>query len=249
MKRTRIPVKLLALTIVIMLVAAMLCGGAYLVKSKQVFPNDLFVSESDTIGVDISEYQADVDMETLRGQGISFVYVKATEGATHNDSRFQENWANAKAAGMPVGAYHFFSYDSSGADQARHFIDVVGDIDGCLVPVVDVEYYGDKEENPPAVEDVQRELASYLQALEMEYDVKPIIYTEGEIYDKYLKGAFDDYGKWIRSVYYPVIIDYRGDWLVWQYKDRGVLAGYSGGERFIDLNVLNSSVSLDDLKA
>ena len=86
-------------------------------------------------------------MNELKEQNIEFIYIKATEGSTSQDDRFAENWENAEKAGLLSGAYHFFSYDSAGKTQAENFINTVGkDIKGRMLPVVDVEYYGDKEE-------------------------------------------------------------------------------------------------------
>ena len=113
--------------------------------------------------------------------------------------------------------------------------------------MVDVEYYGDKEQNPPEKEDVARELKEYLEMIEQEYGVKPVIYTGADPYGKYLKGEFDEYKKWMSSLYTPLSWNYKGDWYLWQYLNRGELEGYSGGEQYIDLNVLNKDKNLEDL--
>ena len=220
-----------------------------LAKTKKIFINKWFVNEKQSIiGVDISSYQADVDMNELKKQNIKFIYIKASEGSSHQDEYFKENWKNAFEAGLLSGAYHFFSYDSLGLTQAENFIDAVGkDIKGRLLPVVDVEYYGDKEENPPNKEDVVRELSVYLKTLEKQYGIKPMIYTRSDIYDKYLKETFDSYPYWISSLYTPINWKYHGDWYIWQYLNRGILNGYTGGEKYIDLNVFNKNKNLDDL--
>jgi len=220
-----------------------------LAKKKVIFINEWFVSEKNsTIGVDISSYQADVSMEKLKEQHIGFVYIKATEGSTYQDEMFPVNWENARRAGLPSGAYHFFSYDSPGSTQAENFIRVVGDdIRGRLLPAVDLEYYGDKEENPPAKEDVIRELTAFLNALEARYGIKPVIYTRPDIYEKYLEDFTGEYKMWISSLYTPLRWNYKGDWYIWQYLNRGILEGYSGGEKYIDLNVLNKEKDLNDL--
>ena len=220
-----------------------------LAKAKVIFINRWFVNEKQsTIGVDLSSYQADVDMNALKAQGVAFAYIKATEGSSHQDARFPENWANAARAGLPSGAYHFFSYDSAGATQAENFINAVGpELSGRLLPVVDVEYYGDKEQNPPDKEDVIRELSVFLDALEAQYGVKPMIYTRSDLYDKYLAGSFDAYPFWISSLYTPIRWNYHGDWVLWQYLNRGVLEGYEGGETYIDLNVLSEDHTLEEL--
>lgn len=220
-----------------------------LAKQKKIYINKWFVNEKNSIiGVDVSSYQANINMDKLKEQNIKYIYIKATEGSKTQDEKFAENWINAKNAELLSGAYHFFSYDSEGKKQAENFIKTVGtDIKGRLIPAVDVEYYGDKEQNPPNKEDVLRELKVFLEIVEKQYEVKPLIYTRSDIYDKYLKGEFDEYKKWISSLYTPLSWNYRDDWYIWQYINRGVLEGYTGGEKYIDLNVLNKNKKLEDL--
>ena len=242
--------KLLKIVIIIAAVLLVIFLTVFiLAKMKIVFINEWFVDKSNnTIGVDISSYQADVDMEKLKEQDIRFVYIKASEGSKLQDDKFASNWENALKAGLPSGAYHFFSFDSPGGTQAENFITAVGDdIKGRLLPVVDVEYYGDKEKNPPEKEDVIRELTVFLNAVEDKYGVKPMIYTGAGIYEKYLSDLAPEYKFWISSLYTPLSWNYHGDWYIWQYLNRGRLEGCSGGEQYIDLNVLNKEKTLDEL--
>lgn len=229
------------------LAAALLLAFYYPVKNKKLQVNRWIVSERDVTGVDISEYQAEVDMEKLAEQGVQFIYMKATEGSGHVDSRFAQNWENAQACGIPAGAYHFFSFDSPGKMQAQNYIETVGDLQGKLIPAVDVEYYGDKKENSPDVEEVEAELRDFIEALEEEYGVKPLIYSSRDVYEKYIQRCFGDYPRWVRSIYYPVTFEAGRDWVIWQYSDTGELEGYAGGEVHIDLDVLSKDAELDDL--
>lgn len=238
-----------ALVIVVAALAVVAVVVFALAQAKVILVNDWVVDRNtSTIGVDISAYQGDVDMKQLEEQGIAFVYMKATEGSAHQDEMFKTNWANAKETSMPSGAYHFFSYDSPGSAQAENFVNTVGkDMVGRLTPAVVVDYYGDKEANPPEKEDVVRELAVCLDTIEQQYGAKPLIYTRSDIYEKYLQGTFDDYPYWISSLYTPIDWEYHGDWYLWHFLNRGELAGYSGGDRYIDLDVLNKDKDLQDL--
>ena len=240
---------IIALISLILVVAIIFSSVFVLAKMKVIYINNWFVNKNDsTIGVDVSSYQANIDMNKLKEQNIQFIYIKATEGSKAQDNTFEKNWDNAKKAGLLSGAYHFFSFDSEGKTQAENFINTVDDnMKGRLIPAVDVEYYGDKKENPPKKEDVIRELKVFVDALEKEYGVKPIIYSGAEIYDKYLKGEFDEYKKWISSFYTPLSWNYKDDWYIWQYLNKGELEGYSGGEKYIDLNILNKDKKLEDL--
>ena len=239
----------IAIITLAIILAAVFLTVFVLAKQKKVFINKWFVNEkNNTMGVDVSSYQADIDMDKLKEQNIKFIYIKATEGSTTQDERFAENWKNAKEADLLSGAYHFFSYDSEGKTQAKNFIKTVGkDLKGRLLPVVDVEYYGDKEDNPPEKADVIRELKIFLDMLEKKYGVKPVIYTRADLYDKYLKGEFDEYKKWMSSLYTPLSWNYKDDWYIWQYLNKGELEGYTGGEKYIDLNIVNTDKKLEDL--
>lgn len=219
-----------------------------LVLTKIIHINKMFVSDRDIIGVDISEFQNVVDMKKLSEQNISFVYIRATEGSTYQDARFRENWENAHKEGLSAGAYHFFSFDSSGEAQARNFIKTAGkQLKGDLLPVVDFEYYGDKEKNPPEKNRVLKELRIFLDIIEKEYGVKPMIYTMKNIYGKYLDGELEGYPMWVRNVFYPADFDGWGNWTVWQYLDTAQLDGYSGGDKYIDMDVLGKNITLEDI--
>lgn len=189
-------------------------------------------------GVDISYYQGDVDWPVL-ADDLSFVYMKATEGSSHQDIRFEENLAGALETGLAVGAYHFFSFESSGKTQAEHYIEVVGSWDGMLVPAVDVEYYSSYEGSIDA-DAIRSDLQLLLDELEAYYGCKPVIYTTMTAYRTLIRGEFTEYPLWIRNIYYQPLFG-GGKWVFWQYSDKGELEGYSGEERFIDLDAFRGN--------
>lgn len=77
-------------------------------------------------GIDVSHHQgAQPDMFLARAQGIEFAFVKSTEGANFVDPRFDENVAEARAAGMLVAAYHYVRSNASAADQVANVSRVV----------------------------------------------------------------------------------------------------------------------------
>ena len=113
--------------------------------------------------------------------------------------------------------------------------------------MVDFEYYGDKEKNRPDKEKVLRELHIFLEILEKEYGVKPMIYTLKNIYSVYLDDEVDGYPLWVRNVFYPAALDGWGDYVMWQYLDTAQLDGYSGGEKYIDMDVLADGMTLEKI--
>ena len=144
---------------------------------------------------------------------------------------------------MLLGLYHFFSFESSGEEQADNYIKVVGNIkndESLILPIIDIEYYSYYKKAKPDKEWVTKELQKMLEKLEKTYRVKPIIYTTMEFYKEYIESEFLEYDIWIRNILTKPKLENR-DWKFWQYTGRGRLEGYNGEEKFIDLNVFNGS--------
>ncbi|WP_348796808.1 GH25 family lysozyme [Lactobacillus gasseri] len=81
-------------------------------------------------GIDISEWQGHVDFNAVKASGVKFVLIRAGYGrsASQVDHYFAEHYAQAKAAGLQVGAY-WYSYAVSPADaanEARACLTVLG---------------------------------------------------------------------------------------------------------------------------
>ncbi|WP_251551692.1 glycoside hydrolase family 25 protein [Neobacillus muris] len=206
-----------------------------------MIPNAYRVKDYSVKGVDVSSYQGEIDWGQFEKQGVKFAFMKATEGSTYVDPTFEENWKSAENTKMRTGAYHFFSYDSAGKTQAQNFIQTVPLNRDSLPPVIDVEFYGDKEKNPPKRSQAEKELQTMVDMLEEHYGKRVILYTTQKAYDLYIKNGFDQCDIWIRDVLTkPSLPDKRG-WTFWQYTDRERLKGYSGEEKFIDVNVFNGS--------
>lgn len=192
-------------------------------------------------GVDVSSWQGDIDWTALAAQDLSFAFVKATEGSSFVDSCFAYNYIEAQKAGLRVGAYHFFSFDSAGETQADHFMQTVQPYDGMLPPVVDIEFYGQYEQNPPAQAQVRTQLHVLLQKLTAYYGIRPVLYATEEAYALYISGGYTEYEIWIRNVVTTPNLPDGREWTFWQYTNRGRLEGYSGAEDYIDLNVFCGS--------
>ena len=191
-------------------------------------------------GIDISHYQGEIDWETLKNNGmiekcpVRFVMIKATEGSSKIDDNFIDNFYNAREYGFIRGAYHFYSVYSPAESQANYFIKNVKLEPGDLPPVLDVEH---KPKNQTD-EEFKKSVLTWLEIVENEYGVKPIIYTYYKFKMKYLSDKiFDDYPYWIAH-YYVDKVEYKGPWKLWQHTDCGKLPGIKG---YVDFNIYNGS--------
>ena len=58
-------------------------------------------------GIDVSNAQGDINFDDVVKAGNSFVFVKATEGATFIDPKFISNYVAARKAGLLRGPFAF----------------------------------------------------------------------------------------------------------------------------------------------
>lgn len=73
-----------------------------------------------TKGVDISEFNGDISLKTVKNAGYQWVMIRCGYGqniTSQDDEYFATNVAKAEALGMPWGVYHF-SYACS-KDEAK----------------------------------------------------------------------------------------------------------------------------------
>ncbi len=214
---------------------------ALLLWNGKILINNPNYEEYPVRGVDVSAYQGEIDWSVLASQDIDFAFIKATEGSSFTDKRFDFNYTEAVKTDLRVGAYHFFSFESGGDTQAAHFINTVPKTENMLPPVIDLEFYGNFSAENAEKDKIVAELDKMIDSLYSHYGMHPIIYTAEEEYSLFIEGRYENNPIWIRGVYSkPVISDGR-KWSFWQYTNRAHLDGYNGDERFIDMNVFNGS--------
>lgn len=186
-------------------------------------------------GIDISRWQGDIDWARVRTSGVSFAFIKATEGGDHNDPLFRRYWAEAAAAGIPRGAYHYYYFCRSGAQQAAWFIANVPRGQRALPPVLDLEWTHSRTcPRRPSPDEVRREASIFMAILQQHYGQRPIIYTTVDFYrDNQLGRMNAEF--WLRSVADHPSATYPGQrWTFWQYTGTGLVPGIDGK---VDLNV------------
>jgi lysozyme len=187
-------------------------------------------------GIDVSRYQKvinwrdvkDMEVENIK---IGFAFIKATEGVDKVDARFRRNWLEAEREMIPKGAYHYFISGKSGKAQATNFIEIVKLKRGDLPPVLDIE-----ESRGIPVTDLHTDLQEWLQMVEAQFMVRPIIYTNIYFYNKFLKGSFDEYPIWIAHYLQPDKPRLDIKWAFWQHSESGHVNGI---KTTVDFNVFS----------
>lgn len=187
----------------------------------------------------MSSYQGTIDWTQVAGSGISFAFIKATEGTAITDSQFSANFTGAKAAGILRGAYHFaHPGQSSPSVQANHFLQVVqgaGTLD--LPPVLDMEDNGGLSNQALATW-----IESFATQVHQATGKLPLLYTYPYFADAYLPASLSNLPLWIANygVSQPPNTSGWTSWTFWQYSDTGSIPGISTS---VDLDVYSGTVT------
>jgi lysozyme len=180
----------------------------------------------EVVGIDVSHHQGKIDWPRVAEAGVAFSYIKATEGGSFVDPAFTGNWNEARAAGLSVGAYHFFTLCKAGSEQAANFIATVPKVDGAMPPAIDAEHMGPCP-GGDTLGDPAREIGVLLDLLAAHYGCRPIIYTTPEFARNFMDGRFPGETFWLRSIFVPPFYKREG-WEFWQYHERGFRPGING---------------------
>ena len=186
------------------------------------------------LGIDVSAHNGDIDFEKVKSDGISFVIIKATEGEDHHDSKFDTNYDNARAAGLKVGAYHFFRKNTDGLNQAKNFLEMVGWRKLDLPLVVDVEDWNNDQKTQD--DRTQKHLDALVDNLRSRGH-QVMVYTNGDGYKKYIQDGQININLWLCAFKDPDKLRHIPHQMQ-QYSHWGRVSGIIGD---VDLNVFNGS--------
>lgn len=215
-----------ALVVALLAVSAAALGFAWFAWYPHHRPS---LRAGESLGIDVSHHQGDIDWRRVAADGVAFAYIKASEGGTVADARFRENWTGSDAAGVRRGAYHFFTLCRSGAEQAEHFLRTVPRDPSALPPAVDLELAGNCASRPSRAT-VARELDTFLTAVERSSGHQTVLYV-GEDWE-------DRYPLLDRSARPAWLVSFLGrpdsSWTVWQVSWRARVDGVRGS---VDLDV------------
>jgi len=98
-----------------------------------------------------------------------------------------------------------------------------------LPPVLDVE-----KSRGVSVNEMQKEVKAWLDAVEEHYGVKPILYTNIDFYEHYFQTGFEEYPLWIAHYLQPDKPRIQNKWVFWQHSEKGRVDGIKA---FVDFNI------------
>lgn len=172
-------------------------------------------------GCDVSTFQGAIDWREY-GKGLDFAIIRAGFGRNNIDERAAENFKNARAAGVPVGAY-WFSYALNAKEASKEFdylLAVAGETD--LPLFIDYEEESLAYAGREGVEVNPREIVrAFLDRADSE-SINAGVYCNLNFYRKYFANVIEPHPLWLAhwEVKKPGT-----DCAIWQYTNNFTAPG------------------------
>lgn len=193
-------------------------------------------------GIDISEFQGEIDFEEVRRSGIEAVYIRVGAGE-YTDEYFAENYERAKAAGLKIGFYHYVTARSvdEGRRQARFFASLAAGREPDMRLAMDFEYFGSL-----SVSQINAISEAYLDELTALTRREAVIYSDlSNARNIFSRALAEKYPLWAAQ-YGADEPSTNGKWREWvgfQYTDEGRVGGIYGN---VDRNIFTEGIFLSD---
>ncbi len=188
-------------------------------------------------GIDVSVHNGNIDWERVKKAGIQFAILRAGYGklASQKDKKFEDNYAGAKAAGIPVGAY-WYSY-ATRPDEAKQEAEV------CVYILKGKQFefpiFFDQEETKTldtGKANCSAMVRAFCEVLEKNgYWVG--LYTSRSMLSTHIEDDIKKrYALWVAE--WGSKLNYGGAVGIWQYSEKGGVDGVSGNvdldEAYVD---------------
>lgn len=202
----------------------------------------LHKSDHTKIGIDVSQWQGDIDWSKVESAGIEFAFIRigyqvGFDGELILDPYFEQNIRAAEGIGLPVGVY-FYSYANTieqAAEQADWIAEKLQDYTVELGVAFDWENWSDFNSAGMSFRTIRKVAETFLDKLD-ERGYKGNLYSSKNYLEKIWQPDLwlpDYYDIWLAQYYDRVT--YEGDYWIWQMSDSGEVPGIYGA---VDLDIM-----------
>lgn len=193
-------------------------------------------------GIDVSQWQGEINYEEVKNDGIKIVYIKATEGQRFVDPYFEENYINAKANEIKIGFYHYLiaRNEEEAIEEATHFVRTISGKEIDCKLAMDFEDFGNL-----SIQEINNISKKFLETVERLSGKEAIIYSDANNARNIFSEELTNYPLWIAEydVERPSDNVKWTNWEGWQYTDNGRVNGIFGN---VDKDYFTQEIILKD---
>ncbi|MGB4092552.1 MAG: GH25 family lysozyme [Ruminococcus flavefaciens] len=187
----------------------------------------------DMKGIDVSVHNGDIDWGKVKTDGIDFAILRAGYGklASQKDQKFEQNYKNAKAVNLPVGAY-WYSYamnENEARQEADVFLSVIKGKQFEMPVYFDLE---EKKQFDLGKEKVSAIMRAFLEKVESAGYFTGLYGSASSLTTHTADDIKSRYTIWL--AHWVDETNYSGAYGVWQHSEKGKVADINGN---VDLDI------------
>lgn len=192
-------------------------------------------------GIDVSKYQDKIDWEKVASDEVEYAFIRLgirgyTEGEIIEDETFEDNIKGALKNDIDVGIYFFTQAlsEEEAEEEAAYVIESIAPYQVKYPIVLDVESVTSTKArgNDLTSEERTKYCIAFCEKIK-EAGYTPMIYGNLKSFTLLLNiEELEDYDKWF--AYYDESYYFPYDFKIWQYTNKGRVAGIKGD---VDLNI------------
>ena len=194
-------------------------------------------------GIDVSQWQDEIDFSGVEDDGIEIVYIKASEGTSYVDPYFEINYTKARQNGLKVGFYHYLIARTveEAYDEAQFFASTIsGKTPDCKL-AMDFESFGSLSRTQ-----INQIAEAFLSRVETLTDKEVVIYSDvTNARNIFNLSLASEYPLWVAEYGVNMPQDTNWDeWIGFQYTNKGEMDGING---YVDRDDFTEDIFLDEV--
>ena len=193
-------------------------------------------------GIDVSEWQGNIDFAEVKASGIDIVYIKSSEGTNYIDPYFRSHYEDAAVNDLNIGFYHFLTASNvqEAKAEARFFSSVVNGFDSDCRLAMDFEVF-----DGLSVEEINNISFAFLSEVQNLTGKEVVVYSDAfNARETFSSSLASEYPVWVAE--YGADEPEDGNWPTWfgfQYTNQGRIPGIS---TYVDRDFFTSDIFLSD---
>lgn len=198
-----------------------------------------YLSYKESYGIDVSEWQGNIDWVKVKNSGISFAMIRCgfreyVGGLIKEDAKFKKNMEGAINAGLIVGVYFYGGArnEKEALEEAEFTYNLIKDYTLTYPVAYDIEAFTEGRLTSANKSNVSDSVITYAETL-AGYGYQTMVYSYKTAFTDILDtGKFDGMLIWL--AHFADSTDYHGNYNMWQYSEEGRVDGILVS---VDLNI------------
>lgn len=195
-------------------------------------------------GIDVSQFQGDINWAQVANSGIKYAMIRigyrgyGKSGGIAEDTKYKDNFKNAKANGLKVGIYYYSTALNTTEAQkdAEYVISLLkkyGYQNQVTMPIaIDLEVNEQTARDAKLDKKTRTDVANTFCSIIENNGYTPMVYASKSFLTSNMNASQVNYDIWVAQ--YNSKCTYTGNYTMWQYSSSGKVSGINGN---VDCNI------------